>query len=322
MTRRRSNPWIYKWSRLIIAAITTCGTLTTAYLTYEKLNGKQAACLIQTSVNNCNDVLSSPWAMVFGKPLALFGFLAYTCMLVCAVIPLILKSDTNKQQNQKIEDLTWLILLAGATAMTIFSGYLIYLLIFKIQALCFYCIASALFSVSIFALTVVGHAWEDVGQIFFTTIIVGMITVVGTIAVHANVSSPTISLHSTPAPIGKPNRGIGWEITTTSKESELELAVHLTRIGAKKYSAWWCPHCHEQKQLFGKEATEKLDIIECDPQGKNAAPNLCQAAKIEGFPTWEINGKLYPNVQPLKRLADVSDYQGPREFKNYPDYFK
>ena len=69
----------------------------------EKLNGKQAACLIQTSVNNCNDVLSSPWAMVFGKPLALFGFLAYTCMLVCAVIPLILKSDTNKQQNQKIK---------------------------------------------------------------------------------------------------------------------------------------------------------------------------------------------------------------------------
>ena len=322
MIRRRSTPWIHKWSRLIIAAFATCGALTTAYLSYEKLTGQQAACVVEAGAKGCNDVLSSPWATVFGQPLALFGVMAYTGMVILAVVPIILKSDTKKQQNQKIEDLTWLLLLAGAIAMTVFSGYLMYLLAFKIQALCPYCIASALFSVSMLVLTIIGRTWEDIGQIFFTAIIVGMVTFVGTLAVYANVNNPTAGLPPTPPPTGQPKRGIGWELVTTSGESELELARHLKSTGAKIYTAWWCPHCHEQKQLFGKEATAELDNIECDPRGKNAAPDLCKAAKIEGFPTWEINGKLYPNVQPLTRLADISGYQGTREFKNYPNYFK
>jgi hypothetical protein len=56
--------------------------------------------------------------------------------------------------------------------------------------------------------------------------------------------------------------------------------------------------------------------VECDPQGKNPRPNLCQAAGIQSFPTWEIKGKQYQGEKTLAELADLSGYQGDRKFKN------
>ncbi|MDZ8053648.1 MAG: vitamin K epoxide reductase family protein [Aulosira sp. ZfuVER01] len=328
MIRRRSTPWIHKWSRPLIAAIAGLGALTTGYLTIEKLTGGSAACVAQAGVKGCNDVLSSPWATVFGQPLALFGFLAYTGMLILALAPLALKSGENNNRKQ-IENLTWWLLLVGTIAMSIFSGYLMYLLATQIKAVCPYCIASALFSVSLLVLTIIGRTWEDVGQIFFTAIIVGMITLIGTLAVFSNVNQLSSTPESTPGkpaqisftPKENPNPAFGWQITTTSGEAEIALANHLVKIGAKEYVAYWCPHCHEQKLIFGKEAYNIINDtikVECAPDGLKAQPDLCKAAKIEGFPTWIINGKSYSGVQNLEELAKVSNYTGPRNFK----YFK
>ena len=77
------------------------------------------------------------------------------------------------------------------------------------------------------------------------------------------------------------------------------------------YSAYWCPHCHEQKELFGRQATEKLTVVECAPDGRGSQQQLCEAKKIEGYPTWEINGKLDSGVKPLARLAELIGYKGP-----------
>ena len=33
---------------------------------------------------------------------------------------------------------------------------------------------------------------------------------------------------------------------------EAQLAKHLTEEGAVMYGAYWCPHCSDQKQSFGK----------------------------------------------------------------------
>jgi uncharacterized membrane protein len=322
MSRRRNIPWIHRWSRPIIAGIASCGALTTAYLTIVKFTQGNAAC----PTKSCDLVLSSDYATVFGLPLALFGFLAYTGMLICALLPLAIERDKKTSQSSNLDNWTWMFLLAGSIGMSVFSGYLMYLLFFNIKALCIYCIASALFSLSMLVLTIIGRSWEDFGQIFFTAIVIGMVTLIGTLGVYANVGNSAAN-GGNPAqvslkPSGQPTPGVGWEITTTSSESEIELAKHLTKVGAKEYVAWWCPHCHEQKQLFGKEAYKEINHIDCDPQGKDARPDLCKAAKIPGFPTWEISGKQYPNVQSLQKLADVSGYQGPRNFKNFPDFFK
>lgn len=318
MSRRRSVPWIHRWSRPLIAAIAILGVIATAYITVAKLTQNSTAC----PAGSCDLVLSSPYATVFGLPLALFGFLAYASMAAFALAPLAINPTRQKEFRSQVENWTWLLLLVGAIAMTVFSGYLMYLLFFQIRATCIYCIASAIFSTTLLVLTIVGRNWEDIGQILFTGIVVGMITLIGTLGVYAGVNQPVATTpgqnSASLSPTTPPTPGVGWQITTTSGEAEIALARHLTQIGAKEYVAWWCPHCHEQKQLFGQQAYAQINHIECAADGQNGRPDVCQAANVQSFPTWEIKGQLYPGVKSLEELAQLSGYQGPRNFQYSP----
>ncbi|XGV98921.1 MAG: hypothetical protein ACAF41_08255 [Leptolyngbya sp. BL-A-14] len=103
-------------------------------------------------------------------------------------------------------------------------------------------------------------------------------------------------------------------VTTTSSAAAIALAKHLKSVGAKMYGAYWCPHCHEQLQLFGQQAAKQLPYIECAEDGKNARPDLCNVAKVEGYPTWKIKGKTLEGTQPLSDLANASGYKGLRNF--------
>ena len=80
------------------------------------------------------------------------------------------------------------------------------------------------------------------------------------------------------------------------------------------YSAYWCPHCHDQKQLFGKQAVKELNIVECAKDGKNNKYEICQAKGIDGFPSWEINETIYSGTRDLNDLAIMSDYDGDTNF--------
>lgn len=306
-SRRRETPWIQRNARYLIAAIASVGALGTAYLTALKLLGDPASCAA-----GCGRVLSSPYATVFGLPLTLFGFLAYTSMGVMALAPLAINPEKNRELRQNLENSTWQLLFVGAAAMTVFSAYLMYLLAVEIQAVCPYCITSAVLSVSLLALTLLGRSWDDVGQVMFTGVLVSMVTLVGTLGIYSGINNPvTAETSSVPGEPGEP-------ITTSSGQSEIALAQHLTSIGAKMYGAWWCPHCNDQKQLFGKEAAAQITYIECDPGGQNPQTALCQANSdnVTGYPTWEINGEYYGGTQTLEQLADASGYQGSRDFRN------
>lgn len=323
MIRRRSTPWIHIWSRPIIGAIAAVGAILTAYLTVVKLSGSQVAgCTAQSAeaIGSCDAVLSSPYAVVFGLPLALFGCLAYVGMGTFALAPLAVNGDEKKELRSTLEQWTWLLLFAGATAMTIFSGYLMYVLAFQIKAVCFYCIGSAVFSLSLLVLTLLGNTWEDIGQLLFTGLIVIMVTLIGTLGVYANLASPSAVTPSGKIAVGLPTvppepGGKGWTVTTTSGPAEIALAEHLTTIGAKEYGAYWCPHCFQQKQLFGKEAFAKVPYLECAPDGINAQTKACQDAGVKAFPTWIIKGTTYSGVQSLEKLAELSGYTGDRSFK-------
>ncbi|MBD2740958.1 vitamin K epoxide reductase family protein [Coleofasciculus sp. FACHB-1120] len=307
MSRRRSTPWIHRWSRLLIAAIAILGALVTGYLTVVKLTGGSAAC----PTSGCDQVLSSPYASIFGFPLTLFGLLAYLSMVAFALAPMAVNPVENKDLHSQLDHWTWLLLFAGGTAMTVFSGYLMYLLAFEIKAACLYCLASAFFSLSLLVLTLIGRAWEDWGQLFFTGIIVGMVALVSTLGVYATVKSPVAS--------GDGSAGSQtFPITTVSSSAEVALAKHLEAVGAKMYGAFWCSHCHDQKQLFGKEAFSQINYIECaDPKAPQQQAEICQKAGIQSYPSWEVNGKLVePGVKSLEKLADLSSYTGPRNFQN------
>lgn len=315
MSRRRSQPtpWIHRWSRPFIGAIALLGALNTGYITAAKLFGGDAAC----PTSGCEQVLSSQYAYVGKIPLSLFGLLAYLTVAVLALAPLAISPERDKKLRTQLESSTWLLLFISTTAMLIFSGYLMYIMASKFIAVygangvCYYCIASAIFAACLFALTLLGRTWEDVGQLIVTGVMVTMVTLVGTLAVYASAPGDDGQTVTTPGEVGLP-------ITTSSGQAELELARHLKSIGAKMYGAYWCPHCHDQKQLFGRQAAQIFPYIECDPGGQNSQTSVCEANKdhVTGYPTWEINGQWYNGTQTLDQLAEASGYQGARNFKN------
>jgi glutaredoxin len=120
------------------------------------------------------------------------------------------------------------------------------------------------------------------------------------------------SLADQPAVSGGP--GMAPPVRAESSPAKVQLAKHLTQSGAKIYTAYWCPHCHDQKELFGKEAAAELTIIECAPDGRNSQAALCKQKGVQGYPTWEIKGVIDSGVKPLEQLALLSVYKGSRQF--------
>lgn len=299
---RRQVPWIHRWSRPIMIAIATVGAIGTAYLTYEKLVGGQVAC----PTSGCQEVLTSPYASVFGQPLTIFGFLGYFSMGLFAAAPLFINAETQRELRNTLEQWSGLFLFLGGTAMMVFSGYLMFLLATVIQTVCIYCMASAVMSTSLFVLSLIGRDWEDPGQLIFSGIIVALITLMVSLFLY-NQANPSSSIAANDPRLGPP-------IVSVSNPAKIELAKHLSATGAKMYSAYWCPHCHEQKELFGQEATKVLPSVECDPNGINPQADLCQSKQVRGYPTWEIAGQFYSGRQTLEDLANYSGYQGDRNF--------
>lgn len=133
-------------------------------------------------------------------------------------------------------------------------------------------------------------------------IALGTMVLCGTVVWQKTVGVPAVASSS---------RYRGKPIRRTSSPAKIALAQHLTQVGAKMYGAYWCHHCHKQKQMFGKQAIAAIDYIECSPNGLGAGiAEVCQAAQIEAYPTWEINEKLYTGTQSLEKLAELSGYQG------------
>lgn len=78
------------------------------------------------------------------------------------------------------------------------------------------------------------------------------------------------------------------------------LAKCLTANGAVFYGTDWCPHCKEQKKLFGS-AMEDIVFVDCD-----ANRDTCVNAGIKGYPTWIIGDKILTGTQQLYTLSKVS----------------
>ncbi|HZG37252.1 MAG TPA: hypothetical protein VEZ50_01110 [Nodosilinea sp.] len=106
--------------------------------------------------------------------------------------------------------------------------------------------------------------------------------------------------------------GCGPQPQATGEVSsyEAQLAQHLAETGGVMYGAYWCPHCADQKAMFGG-AVDQMPYVECAADGENAQPDLCQQKGIQGYPTWEIGGELHPGVQSLEELAELSGFSPP-----------
>ena len=98
-------------------------------------------------------------------------------------------------------------------------------------------------------------------------------------------------------------------ITSESSKESIEFAKYLSKNGVVKYSAYWCPNCLNQSELFGKQAYRELNVVECARDGKNSRTQLCIDKNVQGFPSWEINGKIFIGVKTLEELSKLTDYK-------------
>ncbi len=91
-----------------------------------------------------------------------------------------------------------------------------------------------------------------------------------------------------------------------------QLANYLSDTGAKMYGAYWCPHCSVQKQYFDG-VVDLIPYVECDPQGYNPQPELCDEMGIDVYPTWVIDDEYYFGAQTLGKLAAISGFESEKE---------
>ena len=71
-------------------------------------------------------------------------------------------------------------------------------------------------------------------------------------------------------------------IQRKSSDQAVALARKLRESGAVLYTAYWCPHCARQRELWGREAWKELRNVECAPKGFNAQPGICMAKYVDG----------------------------------------
>uniref|UniRef100_A0A7N0TUW3 Vitamin K epoxide reductase domain-containing protein n=1 Tax=Kalanchoe fedtschenkoi TaxID=63787 RepID=A0A7N0TUW3_KALFE len=285
----------YRWS----AGLGGLGLIETAYLSYLKLTQSDAFCPI--GGQTCGDILNSDYAVVYGIPLPLIGMLAYGTVAILS-----LQLAVNIFPFKINENDGRFVLLGCTTAMASASAYFLYILSAKFTGVsCPYCLLSAFLSFSLFFTIIKDFGFQEIQKEVVLQLLLAVLVV---FALNTSYSSLEPANKSMAKIEMKP---FTTEITTESSPFALALAKHLHSIGAKMYGAFWCSHCVEQKQMFGREAAKLLDYVECFPDGYRTGIKIakaCSDVKIEGFPTWVINGQVLSGEQSFEELAQLSGF--------------
>ncbi len=251
------------------------GMALSGYLTFTAWQGNLVA--FCTEGTGCDVVLNSRWSTLLGMPTSFWGFLTYALLAAVA---------WNKNAADQWR-WAWVIAFFGL----LYSLYLTSISFFELQAACPYCLTSLGLMAAIVIVTTFQKpanlpkfSW---GPWLAKTVGVAVVMIVALHSYYAGYWG------NAPGPEDPWVRG---------------LAEHLSKTDAKFYGASWCPHCSEQKHLFGS-SVKRIPYVECSPGGQNApsAP-VCKEKNITNYPTWIINGQRYTGIQPLDALAQLSQY--------------
>lgn len=282
-----------------IAALAAGGCAETAYLTLAKLTHSPVACPLS---GGCASVLTSDYALLLGLiPLSAAGMMTYGGVAAAAVAG----RRAALQGDAALEAQLRTAVTAGGVLLATTSAYLMYVLFTAFPGeTCPWCVASAGLSASIAALAARAMRRRELEDavapgagLVAATLLVLSLGLGSPAAIQAGTGITELEFKQT-------------MITTESSGNAVALARRLRDAGAQMFGAFWCSHCYEQKQVFGKEAMEVLPYVECFPegwrQGVEMAP-ACKVAELKGFPTWIINGERLEGDQTLETLQAVLD---------------
>ena len=307
-TFKSRNKKDLKLPKILIAILSTIGLVDTGAITLKEW-GFFSSLSCPGITNGCETVLSSPWGTLINNeqiniPLSFAGFLTYLLILILSV-----SLSTNLiSPKEKLSKFAWWLIFLISCASSVFSFLLIYIMIFKIKEYCFFCVLSAILSFSIFIISMIGAKFESREPMIYRSFIVAISVLFGGLIWSTNVDP------SNATDLQSPTENVSPIVTTSSSPQKVNFAKFLNESNIVMYSAYWCPHCYDQKQLFGKEAVKELKIVECANDGKDNQYELCQEKGIQGFPSWEIDGEIYSGTKELKDLAIMTGYKGNSNF--------
>lgn len=278
---------------LLLLAAGVVGLLVSAYLAVVDLAGGTALCL---AGSDCDTVRASAFGHVAGLPVAALGVAYFLAVLVVGAV-------RPGWQPRVLPVLGGI----GLGAAAVFVG----LQGLVLGAWCPWCLVAdaAALAIGVRALwprPVRSRSGRDVGHASVVPFwgIAGAALAVA-VLVLGYAANPSMAA----------DQGVAGAGTTASQRSGSSqahltaLADHLRESGAVVYGAYWCPHCQEQKQMFGAAAS-KLPYVECDPRGANAQPGACQAAGVRAYPTWVIGGQKVEGAVTPSELARLSGFGG------------
>lgn len=224
--------------------------------------------------SGCDLVQASNWSRFLGLPLALWGLGLYALMVVLAL-------GVPRLARRRF----WLGL--AATCGAVASIYLTVISVVVIEALCTYCLVSLALLLAMSALAVAGRIREQAWRPQFIGTFAALV-VAG--LMHADASGVLRA---------------GGVVDPDLKR----LAEHLEARGDVFYGASWCPHCQQQKDVFGA-AAEFLPYVECAPHGpRGPRATACQLAEIRNYPTWMIDGRKVERLMPPELLAKLTGFE-------------
>lgn len=132
-----------KWFYRTMIVLTVIGLLVATYMTIYKWTNNEAMCL---GSGDCGTVNASRYADVNGIPVALIGVLGYA-----AILGMLVFENRTDFLRQNATLLTFGLSLTGF----LFTVWLIYVEIFRINALCPFCVTSQTVMTIIFILSII-----------------------------------------------------------------------------------------------------------------------------------------------------------------------
>ena len=144
-TRRRVLP---RWIPTTTLGLSLLAVGLTAYLTFTHFTDPTALACPDTGIVNCTAVTTSSWSVILGVPVALIGLLWAAGMTV-------LNSPWAWRSRAPWLDRARLAL-SGAGALMVF--YLVYVELFRVDAICLWCTAVHLTTIVLFGVILAGRA--------------------------------------------------------------------------------------------------------------------------------------------------------------------
>jgi hypothetical protein len=96
----------------------------------------------------------------------------------------------------------------------------------------------------------------------------------------------------------------GWHYKNHKYDA---FAQCLSSHQARMYGLYWCPHCLEQKEMFG-EAFHYVPYTECAIKGSSEMAAECRVAGVKLFPSWQFG--MDPPKEGVLSLEALSNKTG------------